>query len=333
MRHEFYNINTERPFKKGGRTAVAMSTDRFIAELKKFNEKYGDDYDKEHMTDNKKRQIGTTLRIIRRFYHDKQDNPIKKDFKGVTFDWENYDHVGDVRTVKGVPFYLCYAGGDWENGVYFMVYYDGKKLRIYVPTVGNPYRLDTKRALGNDEEGDDEYVFNDLVKAGILDKETDADKKKGIYYNVTRNDELMIKDFSSRLDVKKSSVSESFDRLYENIMYDLNETFNEKYLNEERDEDELTPEEDEYLHGRCDDWVRENFQKGDTIVLIEEYDYDIDAYCIGHALLKRNGRYLDVRGYMDDMEEVLEPFDFTDDDVLEFKSLAKFNKYVQSLEN
>ena len=93
-----------------------------------------------------------------------------------------------------------------------------------------------------------------------------------------------------------------------------------KHINEARSEEELTEEEANYLHGCCDDWVRQNFKKGDTIILIEEYDYDI-------------GIFLDVRGYMDSMEEVLEPFDFNDDYILEFKTLSEFDKYVKSLEN
>ena len=120
--------------------------------------------------------------------------------------------------------------------------------------------------------------------------------------------------------------------LYESIMKDIAKIV-KKHINEARSEEELTEEEANYLHGCCDDWVRQNFKKGDTIILIEEYDYDIEAYCIGHALLKRNGIFLDVRGYMDSMEEVLEPFDFNDDYILEFKTLSEFDKYVKSLEN
>ena len=207
MKHYF--INTAREFKNGGRSAVKMSTDDFFKELKKFNEKYADDYEREHLTDNIKKQMWTTIHIIRRMCCDKKDNWIKKDFKNIKFDWENFDYIGDVRATKGVPYYLCRANGDWETGIYFMVYYDGHKIRVYVPTVGNPYRLDIRQALGNDEAGDDEYVFNDLCKSGVLDKKKDIDKKSGIYNKVVADKDSMIKDFSARLDVKKT-LSESY---------------------------------------------------------------------------------------------------------------------------
>ncbi|MDB5036981.1 MAG: hypothetical protein JWQ35_509 [Bacteriovoracaceae bacterium] len=46
------------------------------------------------------------------------------------------------------------AGGDWENPVFFIIYWDGKALRGYIPTKGNLWNTDTKQAYGNDEESD-----------------------------------------------------------------------------------------------------------------------------------------------------------------------------------
>lgn len=89
--------------------------------------------------------------------------------------------------------------------------------------------------------------------------------------------------------------------------------------------------EEDYLHGYCQDWVIENYQKGDKIIVFQEYDYDIDETCMGHSVLFRNGKYVDVRGEMDDVDEVLDEFDFTDDDVLEFKTLPAFKKYLKNM--
>ena len=52
---------------------------------------------------------------------------------------------------------------------------------------------------------------------------------------------------------------------------------------------------------------------------------------MGHSVLFRNGKYVDVRGEMDDVDEVLDEFDFTDDDVLEFKTLPAFKKYLKNM--
>ena len=53
---------------------------------------------------------------------------------------------------------------------------------------------------------------------------------------------------------------------------------------------------------------------------------------MGHSLIFRNGKYVDVRGEMDTMEEVLDEFDFTDDDMLEFETLDEFKEYLDEME-
>ena len=100
-------------------------------------------------------------------------------------------------------------------------------------------------------------------------------------------------------------------------------------INEDYLENIDTPE---YLHGNCQDWVIDNYQEGDTVVVIREYDYDIDETCMVHSLLKRDGKFLDVRGYMDDMDEVLEEFDCDDSDVLELDNLKEFKEYLDNME-
>ena len=95
----------------------------------------------------------------------------------------------------------------------------------------------------------------------------------------------------------------------------INEDYNDDY--------------EEFLHGNCHQWVIDNFCHGDVIVVIQEYDWEIDETCLAHALLKRNGRYLDVRGFMDTMDEVLEEFDCDDSDVLYYDKLEDFILYLE----
>ena len=90
--------------------------------------------------------------------------------------------------------------------------------------------------------------------------------------------------------------------------------------------------EEDYLHGYCQIWVINNFRKGDTIVVLQDFDFDIEQTCMAHSLLMRNGRYLDVRGYMDSMDEVLEEFDCDDSDVLYFHKLNEFKRYLNDME-
>ena len=233
-----YSINTKRAFKDGGRQAPAISEKEYLDKLTDFVEQYKEDYD-----DTSGAVWGPALKIIRRMYTDKKsENWIKKDFKGIHFDWENYDIVGDVRTTNGVPYQLFYAGGDWEIPVYFMVYYDGKRIRVYVPTVGNAWRQDLKQALGNVHKAqrgiktDDEYVYDELIKDKLIDK-TDYGPGHIAEYIVAKKD-LMIKDFSNRLEVKKKSTNEKFDseieRLRRDILEDVCKYFQKK-INESLD--------------------------------------------------------------------------------------------------
>ena len=233
-----YSINTKRAFKDGGRQAPAISEKEYLDKLTDFVAQYKEDYD-----DTSGAIWGAALKIIRRMYMDKKsENWIKKDFKGIHFDWENYDIVGDVRTTKGVPYQLFYAGGDWEIPVYFMVYYDGKKIRVYVPTVGNTWRQDLKQALGNVRKAqrgiktDNEYVYDELIKDKLIDK-TDYGPGRIAEYIVAKKD-LMIKDFSNRLEVKKKSTNEKFDseteRLRRDILEDVCKYFQKK-INESLD--------------------------------------------------------------------------------------------------
>lgn len=88
---------------------------------------------------------------------------LKKDLK-VKFDLENVAQspndfgpkklMGIQTLDNGLTFHGFCAGGDWEQPVFFMVYFDGKKLRGYVPTDGNPWNTTTKQAYGNDEDDD-----------------------------------------------------------------------------------------------------------------------------------------------------------------------------------
>ena len=238
MSHKTYSINTKRAFKDGGRQAPAISEKEYLDKLTDFVEQYKEEYD-----DTSGAIWGPALKIIRRMYTDKKsENWIKKDFKGIRFNWENYDIVGDVRTTKGIPYQLFNAHGDWEIPVYFMVYYDGKRIRVYVPTVGNTWRHDLKQALGNVYKAkrgiktDAEYVYDELLKDKLIDKQDNVPGSIAEY--IVANKDLMIKDFSNRLEVKKKSTNERFDseteRLRRDILEDVCKYFQKK-INESLD--------------------------------------------------------------------------------------------------
>lgn len=75
---------------------------------------------------------------------------IKHDLKKVKFDLENYSSV--IKTWGDFTFLYCWAGGDWEFSITFIVYLDKDKktLRAYIPSKGNPWNTITGEAFGND---------------------------------------------------------------------------------------------------------------------------------------------------------------------------------------
>jgi len=101
---------------------------------------------------------------------------IDKDLAKVQFDWENWEHEhGEcgVKVVNEFPFLLMWAGGDWEYPVRFIIYWDGKQLRGYIPTEGNVFNKETKAAYGNEYDFKKEEVDDKDIPEFDMDKFTD----------------------------------------------------------------------------------------------------------------------------------------------------------------
>lgn len=243
-----YKLYTDAKLRKGGRNIAKLSEQQFADKVKELATKIFKEgdwvFDKINNTSSSAKIIGYLPSVIRKIYWDdkKGETKIKQDFKGITPDWENYDKVGNLRTVKGAPYIIMSVGGDWETPLCVMVYHDGKEFRCYIPEKGNTYRKDTKCLLGNidplynSETGeyntyewnkggkhyisDSLYVFNQLVKQGDLDK-NDTDKISGLAKTIDYDTNMCIEDFSERVEVK--AVKENLNnmntkKLYESIM-------------------------------------------------------------------------------------------------------------------
>lgn len=81
---------------------------------------------------------------------------IEKDLSKVQFDTENISSKKEKGTKlfgyntlpNGMVYLGVWAGGDWETPVYFILYWDGKELRGYIPKDGNTWNTDTNMAYG-----------------------------------------------------------------------------------------------------------------------------------------------------------------------------------------
>jgi len=86
---------------------------------------------------------------------------VEKDLSKVKFSNENFiceqsseNFTGYHMLSNGLAIFSFQAGGDWEYMIWMCIYFDGKKLRGYIPEKGNTWNTDTKKAYGNDHKAD-----------------------------------------------------------------------------------------------------------------------------------------------------------------------------------
>jgi hypothetical protein len=89
---------------------------------------------------------------------------VEKDLNKVHFDTENVDQDGYKTLPNGLTYLGVYSYGDWERAVFYIIYFDGKKLRGYIPKKGNLWNTDTNRSYGC--EPLDECDEDDIMRAG-----------------------------------------------------------------------------------------------------------------------------------------------------------------------
>lgn len=99
-------------------------------------------------------------------------------------------------------------------------------------------------------------------------------------------------------------------------------TLDDKGNEQEGDEVQITDgdgnvvkesDDDDYsLHGACHEWAWRNWQDGDKFFVLTEYDDDIESQALLHCGLYRDGMYIDASIQSDNIEDILENFDYGD---------------------
>lgn len=204
--HTTYYLNMDLNFPKAGRTAPQITKDEFIQHI--------EEYTKELNIDVKKVRPSTLAQILSRCSWSKPNNVraklLVKDLSKIKWNTENIDIYGDLRMYKKIPYIIISAGGDWECPLYFMIYWDGKNFRGYIPMKGNMYNRNTKQNIGNNDDDDREFIAKNLkneVKADLLNDDEAYNK---VSRNIKPNIKFIIKDFESRIKVKSNkSVNEN----------------------------------------------------------------------------------------------------------------------------
>lgn len=127
---------------------------------------------------------------------------ISKDLK-IHFDTENVfgmeqDRLLGFRTLEnGLTFCGFEAGGDWEFPVFFIIYWDGKQLRGYVPSDGNMWNTDSKQAYGNNEVKDQKNLIKRFPELKTYDFAYYG--TSSIIDNLSTDYELIQKDIETRI--------------------------------------------------------------------------------------------------------------------------------------
>lgn len=119
------------------------------------------------------------VEFLDKYEHDLYELPqtIQKDLSKVEFDYENYEfgysdyHKRfDINKDRGIGYFdlgndlhvlFCFAGGDWEYPVTFILYLSTDGFRAYVPKDGNTWNYKLKSAFGNN---DDEIEYDEIQK-------------------------------------------------------------------------------------------------------------------------------------------------------------------------
>lgn len=179
------------------------------------------DFEKEDLEEEAESIRSSALYYL--YYHNAKFN---SDVCKIDFDWENYytpsfkgdedlatsdsytglDEKGVVgfnTLPSGIPFLGGWAGGDWEMAVYFVVYWDGKAIRAYVPKDGNTYHPVYKTAYGS--EGNSELYVDDAHNMAYIEKTFGVkweDFDGEAYKYVKLDGPAFIADANARIEVK-----------------------------------------------------------------------------------------------------------------------------------
>jgi hypothetical protein len=113
------------------------------------------------------------------------NNVIIKDLSKVQFDWENCGcdlerdtPTGFWTTSSGVPMLGCYAGGDWEDSVFFVLYPESAtSIRAYMPKAGNTWNLKNKTAWGSGDDEEEEDADENPRKVDVAAFRADVEAR------------------------------------------------------------------------------------------------------------------------------------------------------------
>lgn len=190
-------VNKNVKLRVGGRKAPAISVDEFVQILV---DKLGVNPEVDEVFDiiDNMDDCGKFWKDINKIEVNFENYGPAEEFYGYSdsdFDYRAdylHENLPILMTKSGVPYLCCSGGGDWEVPVVFMIYWDGKCFRGYIPTKGNPWNTKIKAAFNNDTEADNKFIHAQGYP--------DFDMEEGPE-GVVADIDMCIEDFESRIEI------------------------------------------------------------------------------------------------------------------------------------
>lgn len=70
----------------------------------------------------------------------------------IIFGMDYHTKLGYRTLANKIPVLLCSSNGENEAPVHFLIYWDGKEIRGYIPEKGNTYNTEYRTAYGSEEQ-------------------------------------------------------------------------------------------------------------------------------------------------------------------------------------
>lgn len=115
------------------------------------------------------------------------EKDIQVDHENIKIDWSDWNAMWSgtaepakylgVHTINGLTFCGALTGGDWENPVFVILYWDGKDVHIYIPKRGNTVNMDAMTAFGSEGDEFEGWGWDSNKRLSALGKEAIANYK------------------------------------------------------------------------------------------------------------------------------------------------------------
>lgn len=211
--HRF--INDDVKLKKGGRKAVKLTVheleQKMIQAAQQFDEDIVDEWEalctliEEDPHDDLKYLINT----------ENITADASEDFGTII---QGQSLVSSRTLENGLTFYGFEMGGDWEYPVFAICYYDGKKIRFYIPSYGNPVNLDFKTALHSETESNIvklSSIIKKYQKLNLLDKSIN---ETNLQHKMLHGEIDMAELYCQKYALTSEDIGFNFDAIKKDIM-------------------------------------------------------------------------------------------------------------------